>query len=210
GETVDREVLAELPVHEVVAGELLLPVAVRVQLVDQHRTLLSAVAGEVSLPVAVDVQPAHHAGPIDGPLPYARVHRPPAPGHVLWQSDVHRHECRRPSIPPPVAYHAGRARTTRLTERGVLTGRTSAAGSACSHTLRAATVWYGPAARSSPGYPFGGIPPAGPSACDPARRARNCPGRSRRSRRAWAVSHRARTERGVNGLERCLGSRLTC
>ena len=43
GEPLDREVLAELPVHEVVAPELALPVAVRRDLVDEDRSMLAAV-----------------------------------------------------------------------------------------------------------------------------------------------------------------------
>ena len=65
GEALDGEVLAELPVHEVVAAELALPVAVGVELVDEDGALLAAVAGEIALAVAVDVQPAHPARPAD-------------------------------------------------------------------------------------------------------------------------------------------------
>ena len=58
---LDGEVLAELSVDEVVPAELALPVAVRVDLVDEHGALLAAVPGEVALAVAVDVEPAHAA-----------------------------------------------------------------------------------------------------------------------------------------------------
>ena len=57
----DGEVLAELPVDEVVAAELALPVAVRVDLVDEHGALLAAVAGQIALAVAVDVELADAA-----------------------------------------------------------------------------------------------------------------------------------------------------
>ena len=46
GQPVDGEVLAELPVLEVVATEMLLPVPVRLDLVDEHGPLLAAVPGE--------------------------------------------------------------------------------------------------------------------------------------------------------------------
>jgi hypothetical protein len=46
---LDREVLAELAVDEVAATELTLPVAIRVDLVDEDRALLAAVAGQVTL-----------------------------------------------------------------------------------------------------------------------------------------------------------------
>src|SRR6266536_5599047 len=50
-ETLDGEVLTELAVHEVVAPELPLPVAIRVELVHEDRALLAAVPGQVALPV---------------------------------------------------------------------------------------------------------------------------------------------------------------
>ena len=50
GQSLDGEVLAELAVTEVVAAELLLPVAVRVHLVDEHRALLAAVAARSPWP----------------------------------------------------------------------------------------------------------------------------------------------------------------
>ena len=53
---LDGEVLAELPVDEVVSSELALPVAVGLDLVDEDRSLLAAVPGEIALAVAVDVE----------------------------------------------------------------------------------------------------------------------------------------------------------
>ena len=63
-QSLDGEVLAELPVGEIVAVQPLLPVAVRFDLIDEDRPLLSSVAAEVALPVALDVQPPHHARPV--------------------------------------------------------------------------------------------------------------------------------------------------
>jgi hypothetical protein len=60
-----------VPVDEIVAPELLLPVAVGVDLVRQHRALLAAMAGQVALPVAVEIVPARHPGPVDRVLPDA-------------------------------------------------------------------------------------------------------------------------------------------
>ena len=81
GETLDGEVLPELPVDEVVPVELALPVLVGVELVDEHRALLAAVSGKVALAVAVDVQAAHHPRAVDWLLPHRRVHRPALPDH---------------------------------------------------------------------------------------------------------------------------------
>ena len=79
-EPLDGEVLAELPVDEVVSSELALPVPVGVDLVDEHRALLAAVPGEIALTVAVDVEPAHAAGAGDGVLEDAGEDGPPLPG----------------------------------------------------------------------------------------------------------------------------------
>ena len=89
-ESLDREVLAELSVDEVVSSKLAFPVPVRVDLVDEHRTLLAAVPGEIALTVAVDVEPAHPARAADGLLEDAREHGLPLPGHVLRHADVDR------------------------------------------------------------------------------------------------------------------------
>ena len=63
GQAVDGEVLPELAVHEVVAPEVLLPVLVGLDLVDQYGPLLAAVSVQVALAVPVDVEPADHCGP---------------------------------------------------------------------------------------------------------------------------------------------------
>src|SRR5262249_43359523 len=84
GQAVDREVLAELAVAEVVPAEVLLPVPVRLDLVDQDRPLLSAVPVGVALAVPVDVETANHLGPLYRVLPYAGVHGLALPGHGPW------------------------------------------------------------------------------------------------------------------------------
>src|SRR5262249_56740166 len=55
GKALDGEVLAELPVAEVVAPELALPVAVGLDLVDEHRPVLAA----RSQPVCRRLPPTH-------------------------------------------------------------------------------------------------------------------------------------------------------
>src|SRR4029079_13660910 len=60
GKTGDGEVLAELPGNELVSAQLLFPVAIRLELVDHHRPLLTAVATEVTLAVAVEGEPSPH------------------------------------------------------------------------------------------------------------------------------------------------------
>ncbi len=100
GKPVHGEVLAELAVAGVVPLQLLLPVAVGVQLVDQHGTLLATVSGEVALPVAVQIQPPRHHGRGDGLLPDTRVDDLAVPGDVLGQPDVHGDQGGHPVYPP--------------------------------------------------------------------------------------------------------------
>jgi len=58
GEPGDGEVLPEDPVAVQDPAQLALPVAVGLQLVDEHGPLLAAVPDEVGLRVTVDVRPA--------------------------------------------------------------------------------------------------------------------------------------------------------
>jgi hypothetical protein len=53
GQSFDREVLAELSVDEVHPLQLLLPIAIRFDLVDEDGSLLTAVPGQVALTVSV-------------------------------------------------------------------------------------------------------------------------------------------------------------
>ena len=89
---LDGEVLAELPVDEVVPAELAFPVAIGVALVDEHGALLTAVPGEIALPVAVDVELAHPARAADGLLVDAGEDGLALPGHVLRHTDVDRQQ----------------------------------------------------------------------------------------------------------------------
>src|SRR4051812_4047114 len=61
GESFDGEVLGELPVHEVASAKLALPIPVRLDLVDEHRTHLASMPGEIALSVAFDVELADSA-----------------------------------------------------------------------------------------------------------------------------------------------------
>src|SRR5215213_9528480 len=87
-EPVDREVLAELPVDEVVASELAFPVPIGVDLVDEHGALLAAMPLEVALTVAVDVEPTHAARTRDRVLEDAGEDTPPLPSHVPRHADI--------------------------------------------------------------------------------------------------------------------------
>jgi len=85
---LDREVLAELAVDEVIATELSLPVAVGVELVDEHGPLLAAVPAQVALAVTVEVELAHTATAADGFLEDACRHRFAVVHYQAWTANV--------------------------------------------------------------------------------------------------------------------------
>src|SRR5258705_5829880 len=70
----DREVLAKLSVDEVGPLQLLLPVAIRFDLVDEDRALLTAVPRQVALTVFVEIQAAHATAATHRILPDCSVH----------------------------------------------------------------------------------------------------------------------------------------
>src|SRR5436190_3495685 len=94
GQSFDREVLAELSVDEVGPLQLLLPVAIRFNLVDEDRALLASVPGQVALTVSVEIQAADATAASQRLLPDRGVHRAPLPHDVAWESDIHREESR--------------------------------------------------------------------------------------------------------------------
>ncbi len=96
-QTLYGEVLAELPEDEIAAAQGALPVMIRVDLVDHHRTLLAAVTGKISLPIPLEVESPRHAPPVNWGLPNAGMHGLAAPLDVLRQTDVDREQSRHES-----------------------------------------------------------------------------------------------------------------
>ena len=87
-EPLHGEVLAELAVDEVVSLQLLLPVAIRLDLVDEHRAVLAAVGGSIGLVVAVDVDAPDHAPAVDWLFPDRGADGLALPGNVAGSADV--------------------------------------------------------------------------------------------------------------------------
>ncbi len=98
-QALDGEVLPELPVGEVLSTQLILPVAIGVDLIDEHGPVLAAVARQVPLSVAVDVESAHHARPFDRRLPNGGVDGLALPRDVARQTDVDGKQARHHLIP---------------------------------------------------------------------------------------------------------------
>src|SRR5262245_29398594 len=92
GQTFNREVLAELTVDEVGSLQLLLPVAIRFNLVDEDSALLTAVPGQITLAVPVEIQSANAAAAAHRVLPDPGVYRASLPLDIARQSNVHRYK----------------------------------------------------------------------------------------------------------------------
>src|SRR5207248_11733193 len=89
---LDGEILAELPVGQIVPAEPFLPVAIRFDLIDEDRALLPPVAAEIGLPVAFDVEPLDAATALYGLLPDGGAHDSSAPLDLARQPDVDREQ----------------------------------------------------------------------------------------------------------------------
>src|SRR5262249_35802946 len=91
GQSFDREVLAELSVDEVGSFQLLLPITIRFDLVDEDGALLTPVPGQVALTVSLQIQAADTTSATHRILPDPGVHNATLPLDIARKSDVHRY-----------------------------------------------------------------------------------------------------------------------
>src|SRR5204863_774715 len=87
-QALDGEVLAELAVDEIAPAEPVLPVPIRLDLVDENGSLLAAVPAEIRLLIALDVEPLDPATALYRVLPDGGTHNSSAPLDLARQSDV--------------------------------------------------------------------------------------------------------------------------
>src|SRR5262249_34994884 len=90
GPAFDREVLAKLPIDEVVSTELVLPIAIGVDLIDEDGPVFAAMPNQVPLPIPVDIEPPHHPPALNRCLPDSGVDSLSCPCDVAWQADIDR------------------------------------------------------------------------------------------------------------------------
>jgi hypothetical protein len=67
-QSLHSEVLAELSLDEVVSAKLAFPIPTRVDLINEHRTLLATMTGQIALTVTLNVESATRRGPETGSL----------------------------------------------------------------------------------------------------------------------------------------------
>ena len=94
GQAIDSEILAELAVSEVVSAELSLPIAVRVDLIDEDRTMLATMAREIALTIPVEVEPPRHARAFDRGFPDSGMDGFALPRNITREADIHRKQAR--------------------------------------------------------------------------------------------------------------------
>src|SRR5215469_5787281 len=91
---LDREILAELSVDKVGSLQVLLPVAIRFDLVDEDGLLLTAVANQIALTVSFQIQPADPTAASHRSLPDRSVYSATLPRDITRKSDIHRQQSR--------------------------------------------------------------------------------------------------------------------
>ena len=89
GQSLHREVLAELSKYEVLSPELPFPIAISIDLVDENGPVLATVTLQISLAIAVDVQPPNLAATHDCLLPHGCAHGLPFPFDFARKTNVH-------------------------------------------------------------------------------------------------------------------------
>ena len=107
-QTVDRKILSELSMNEVVSPEMALPIPIGIQLIDKYGSTFAAVTIQVTLAVTVQVETACHPRPFDRRFPNAGVHRFALPNDVARQTNIDRNQSSHHSGP----YKAGKMAQT--------------------------------------------------------------------------------------------------
>jgi hypothetical protein len=93
GQTFDCEIFAELCEGLGIAQrgplELLLPIVIRLDLVDEDGAVFASVSLQVSLTVTVQIEPADPTPAMDRIFPDSGVHGATPPLDVAWETDVY-------------------------------------------------------------------------------------------------------------------------
>jgi hypothetical protein len=94
GQAVNRQILAELTVNEVIAAKLSLPISVRIDLINKDRAMLAAVSLQVALTIALDVEPPHHSTALHGRFPNSGMDSFALPRDVAREPNINREQAR--------------------------------------------------------------------------------------------------------------------
>ena len=92
GEPIDSEVLAELAILKVLPLQVLLPVAIRVELIHHQGAVLPAVSCEVPLAIAIEIETSRHHLARDRSFKNSGAHHLALPRDIARQPDIHGDE----------------------------------------------------------------------------------------------------------------------
>jgi hypothetical protein len=73
-QSLDCKILSQLAIGKVVSAELVLPIAIRFDLVDKDRPVFPAMPRQVTLTVTIDVEPSRHPSALNRHLPDRGMH----------------------------------------------------------------------------------------------------------------------------------------
>src|ERR1700723_2953175 len=98
---LDRKVLTELPVNEIAPLQLLLPIPIRFDLIDEDGSMLTSMPGQVALTVSLEIQPSRTTATGHRTLPDPGVHTALFPHNVARKPNVPQEQrSHTVSIPP--------------------------------------------------------------------------------------------------------------
>jgi hypothetical protein len=89
GKAIDGKVLSELAILEVVPLKLLLPIAIGVELINQHSTMLSPMACKIALTITVKIETSRHHPACYGSLPDSGADHFALPFHIGRNADIY-------------------------------------------------------------------------------------------------------------------------
>jgi hypothetical protein len=90
GQPFDCEVLTKLSVDEISPFQLLLPIAIRFNLINEDGSMLTSMPGQVALTVSLEIQASDATATLHWMLPDPGVYRVPLPRDVARKPNVHR------------------------------------------------------------------------------------------------------------------------
>src|SRR5579863_47268 len=89
GQTFDREVLTELSVDEIRPFQLLLPIAIRFNLINEDGSVLASMPCQVALSVSLKIQTADATAASHRILPDPGVYGASFPRDIAWKADIY-------------------------------------------------------------------------------------------------------------------------
>src|SRR6516162_4696934 len=88
-QSLDCKILSELAIGKVISTELVLPITIRFDLIDEDCPVFAAMPRQISLAISIDIEPSCHASALNRCFQHGGVDGFPLPLDVAWQTHVH-------------------------------------------------------------------------------------------------------------------------